>query len=90
MAVIVFNGEEIKTFPPLLRDYANYMVAMKGKSQKTICEYLSDLRTFFRFIKMRKSGQDLDIKEFEKISISDLSAEDVQAVTTQNIIDFIV
>lgn len=90
MAVLTMNGEEMKTFPPLLQDYARYMVAMKGKSPKTICEYLMDLRTFFRFMKMRKSGRELDIKEFEKISISDISAEDVQAVTTQNIIDFVV
>lgn len=90
MAVLTLTGEEIKTFPPLIREYANYMVAIKGKSPKTICEYLLDLRTFYRFIKMRKSGVELDLREFEKISILDITVDDIQSVTTQNIIDFVV
>ena len=48
MAVLTFKSEEFKTFPTVLRDYASYLAAIKGNSEKTVCEYLLDLRTFFR------------------------------------------
>ena len=89
MAVLTFKSEEFKTFPIVLRDYASYMAAIKGNSEKTVCEYLLDLRTFFRFFKMRRDGLDLDEREFEKISISDIGLGEVAAVAPQHIIDFL-
>ncbi len=89
MSVLTFKSEEFKTFPPLLRDYASYLAVIKGNSEKTVCEYLLDLRTFFRFMKMRKSGDSLSIDEFEKISISDIVIEDIREVSAQHIIDYL-
>ncbi len=83
------NNEEYKTFPLVLKDYASYLVAIKGNSDKTVAEYLLDLRTFFRFLKMREENLDLSTDEFEKISIRDLTLDDVKAVTSQNIIDYL-
>lgn len=90
MAVLKLTGDEIKTFPAVLRDYANHMVAVRGISEKTICEYLLDLRSFFRFYKMKKDDLSLSLDELEAMSISDIREADVKAVTREMIIDFIV
>ena len=46
MSVLTFKSDEFRTFPIVLREYASYMNAIKGNSEKTVCEYLLDLRTF--------------------------------------------
>ena len=89
MSVLTFKSEEFKSFPTVLRDYASYLAAIKGNSEKTVCEYLLDLRTFFRFTIMKASGISLDLREFEKISIKNIGVNDVEAVTPQIIIDFL-
>ena len=90
MSVLTFKSDEFKTFPAVLRDYANYMVAIKGISEKTVCEYLLDLRTLFRFIIMSERGERLDKKEFEEISISSVTLEDIKRVTPERIIEFLI
>ncbi len=89
MSVLTFKSSEFKTFPSVLRDYASYMSAIKGNAEKTICEYLLDLRTFFRYIIMKKGGEELKADKFEKISISEITIEDVREVTPQIIIDYL-
>ncbi len=89
MSVLTFKSDEYKSFPAVLQNYASYSAAIKGNSEKTVCEYLLDLRTFFRFIHTRKNNLNPTRDEFEKISISDLTLEEIQAVTPQVIIDFL-
>ena len=83
------DNPEFKTFPRFLRDYANYLSGVEGKSEKTICEYLLDLRTFFRFYIMTRDELDLPMDELEKISIHDLTLSDAAEVDTQMIVNFI-
>ncbi len=83
------DNQEFKTFPRFLRDYANYLSGVDGKSEKTICEYLLDLRTFFRFFIMTRDELDLPMDELEKISIHDLTLSDAAEVDTQMIVNFI-
>ncbi len=89
MSVLTFKSEEFNTFPPVLKEYAQNLALIKGNSEKTVCEYLLDLRTFFRYNKMKKSGENLSPEEFEKISISDLSIEDIREVTNSAILDYL-
>ena len=89
MAVLTFKSQEFNTFPPIMKEYASYVNVIKGNSEKTICEYLLDLRTFFIFYIMKKRGEQLDTREFEKIDISCIGLEDVRAITPQNILDFL-
>jgi len=89
MSVLTFKSEEFKTFPQFLRDYAQYLAFIKGNDEKTACEYLLDLRTFFRFIAMRRTGIALERDEFEKISIREMTINDIKAISTQNIVDFL-
>ncbi len=90
MAVLRFKTDEFRAFPAVLKDYASYQNAVKGNSEKTICEYLLDLRTFFRYIKMKSEGKELYGEEFEKISISDLSIEDIKEVKSTDILEFLI
>ena len=90
MAQMTFKSADYKALPVFLQDYSSYNWTIKGNSEKTICEYLLDLRTFFRFMKMRRAGEDWDEKEFEEVSISDITLEDANKVTPQNILDFLV
>ena len=89
MSVLTFKSDEFKTFPTILRDYASYLAVIKGNSEKTVCEYLLDLRTFFRFTIMRNNGDSFTPEEFEKISIKNIGIEDIRAISPQNIIDYL-
>jgi site-specific recombinase XerD len=90
MAVLTFKSDEFRAFPPVLKEYASHMHVIKGNSEKTICEYLMDLRTFFRYRKMMESGNQVYGEDFEKISISDLSIDDIRRVRSTDIIEFII
>lgn len=90
MAVLTMNSDEYKTFPAILREYAEYTVAIKGNSEKTVCEYLLDLRTFFRFMIMKWEDLELPMDEFEKLSIKRIGVEDVRRVTQKNIIEYLI
>ncbi len=89
MAVLTFKSEEIKTFPPILREYASHTGTIKGNSEKTVCEYLLDLRTFFRYVKVKDEVFNLTKDEFEKIDIRGLTLKDIEAVTPSTIMEFL-
>ena len=89
MAVLTLKSDDFKRFPQILKDYASYTVTIKGNSEKTVCEYLLDIRTFFRYLKMKKAGDDLSREEFEKLSISDLTIDNIREVTTEKVIEFL-
>ncbi len=89
MSVLTLKSDEFKTFPSFLREYASYIVTIKGNSEKTVCEYLLDLRTFFRFRILRQENGTYERSEFEKISISSLTLNDVCRVTPADIIEYL-
>ena len=91
MATLTLKNDntELHTFPRFLRDYANYLSAVEGKSEKTICEYLLDLRTFFRYMIMIEEDLSLSMDELEKISIKHLTLNDVNRVDSQLVVNFI-
>lgn len=89
MAVLTLKGEEFKTFPPIIREYASYVAAIKGNSEKTVCEYLLDLRTFFRYYKVISGGGAPDEVDFEKILISDITLDDANKIDSKFIVDFL-
>lgn len=90
MAVLTMKSSEMKTFPPILREYAGHMVTIKGNSEKTVCEYLLDLRTFFRFRIMKEKNEDLTRDEFEKISILSVDEREIKSVSQRSIIEYLV
>lgn len=88
--VLTLKSDEFKTFPAVLKEYANYMYSIKGNSEKTVCEYLLDLRTFFRYRINLENGSGYDKDEFEKIDIKSLSVDDICRIRPSDIIEFMV
>lgn len=78
-----------QTLPPLVREYATYKAVIQNASEKTISEYMLDLRTFFRFLKAR----DLNIlptsDEFETINISTVDLDYIKHITVEDIYEFL-
>lgn len=89
MSVLTMKSEEYKTFPAILREYAEYHVVIKNNSEKTVCEYLLDLRTFFRFMITKWEDIDPSPLEFEKISIKHIGADEVKRITQKHIIEYL-
>ena len=55
-------------FPPIVQEFAAYKSAIQGCSEKTVGEYLLDLRTFFRFLLAR----DRDLSYLSGIKQTDI------------------
>lgn len=72
---------------PVIRDYLLYMQTVKGKSPKTVDEYFSDIRTFFRFIKVSR-GIESASTPFEDIKVDDVDIELIRSVTLQDAYEF--
>lgn len=80
----------IETMPPLVKDFAAYKLTIQGCSQKTVDEYLSDLRLFFKYVYAKRNGVDILSDSFEQISIARLDTDFICAVTTDEIYDFFI
>lgn len=78
---------QINNAPPIIKDYLLYMQTVKGKSVKTIDEYYTDLRTFFRFIKVSRGLVASDIP-YTEISINDIDIDLIKTVTLTDIYEF--
>lgn len=89
MAVLTLKSEEMKAFPPIIRDYASYKSVIEGCSEKTVCEYLLDLRTFFRYLAAEKQGIDTESEAFSEIDISYVNEDTVRQVTGSEIYAFL-
>ncbi|MBQ7376067.1 MAG: tyrosine-type recombinase/integrase [Clostridia bacterium] len=79
----------LKSLPPLVREFASYKAVMQNASEKTISEYLLDLRTFFRFLLARDADIDMSSEEFEKIDISGVDLDYIKNITTEDIYEFL-
>ncbi|MGO1470502.1 MAG: tyrosine recombinase XerC [Tissierella sp.] len=74
--------------PTILDDYLNYMEFIKGISSNTTKEYFLDLRTFFKFLKIRYGLIDRKT-EFRDIDIEDVDIELIKKVTIQDLHSYI-
>lgn len=80
--------EILETSPEILRNFLGYLQTVKGKSSKTVEEYFCDLRTFFRYLKI-KSGKVKSDEEFKNISIMDITIDNIRKITLINIYEYI-
>ena len=80
--------EELKDFPQLVQDYFVYQRAIRNKSELTVLEYASDLRSFLRFLK-HKDNIFSDSKNFNEIVISDFPEDKILCVTNKDAIAFL-
>ena len=72
---------------PLIKEFLFYLETIKGRSPKTIDEYFSDLRLFFRFIKIRKGVVPRDT-DYKDIGIDDVDLEFVSSVKYIDALEF--
>lgn len=73
---------------PLVRDFLNYMLTIRGRSPKTTHEYFLDLRTFFRYMKRQKCGIPPETP-FEQIEIDDVDLAFIRDITLSDVYDFL-
>ncbi len=80
---------DLSEFPKHIREFAAYKLTIQQCSQKTVTEYLSDLRTFCRFMLANKKGIDKNSEDFQKIDISGLELDFFAGITSGDIYAFI-
>lgn len=80
--------EELKEFPVVMQDYFIYQTAIKNKSELTVLEYASDLRSFIRFLLYKENMFSDDIV-FNKIKISDYPEEKILKATSKDAVAFL-
>ncbi|MBE6596040.1 MAG: recombinase XerC [Ruminococcaceae bacterium] len=78
-----------ETLPSLVREFASYKSAIQNCSEKTVSEYMLDLRTFFRFLLARDKNISPDSEAFEQIDISGVDLDYIKNITTEDIYAFI-
>lgn len=83
------NKRDYSDAPPLLKDFVVYLQLVKNRSELTVLNYYSDLRTFFRFYKLR-AGRVSDDKSFSDIDIADISEDDIKAVDLALVQEFLI
>ena len=88
MSILTLKSEEMKAFPPIIRDFASYKSVIEGCSEKTVCEYLMDLRTFFRYLEAERLGIDTESDAFNEIDIREIDEKYICAVTGSQIYAF--
>ena len=76
--------------PQLLKDYLVYLQLVKNRSELTVLNYYTDLRTFFRFYKIKTGRASDDPAEFQNISITDITEADIKSVDLMMAQDFLI
>lgn len=80
----------VAEFSPIVREFASYKSVIQGCSQRTVDEYLLDLRTFFRFLLCQNQEDILhDPEAFSKVSVLEVDLAMLQEVTTDQIYMFL-
>ena len=79
----------LDSLPSLVREYASYKSVIQNASEKTVSEYLLDLRTFFRFLRARDLHISVESEDFEKIDIRDIDLEYINHITMEDIYEFL-
>ncbi len=95
---IIYNHNEViimsteynpKDYPPALRDFASYKLAIAGCSRQTVNEYMRDLRAFFRFVIADRTGTDPSSDEGAKIKIDKVDIEFLRSVEVTEIYNYL-
>lgn len=79
--------EYLDQCPPVLRDYLGYMETVKGRSDKTMNEYFTDLRLFLRYLK-RTRGLVPSDTPMDEIDIADVDIALLRSVTLSDAYSF--
>ena len=81
--------EDLRNMPQSVQEFITYLRVIKGKSDLTTLEYASDLRTFFRYMKMIRGLSPAEY-EFEQIDISDIDDAFVASITLMDAYNYMI
>lgn len=76
-------------FSAPVREFASYKSSIQGCSNKTVEEYLLDLRTFFRYLIAKDKGIDPESDEFLNIDVKSVDLDYLGRITTDQIYEFL-
>lgn len=79
----------VEEFSSLIQEYASYKLTIQGCSEKTVEEYLCDLRTFFRYLIARERGIPFESDDFFSIDISGIGLSDLEKLRAEDLYDFL-
>ena len=79
----------INEFSQLIQEFAAYKSSIQGCSQKTVQEYLLDLRTFFRYLLAREMDIDMESDAFQEIDISSVGLDRLAKIRPEDLYDFL-
>ena len=85
----MINLSDLSEFPDLIQKFAAHKMTVQSCSEKTVTEYLFDLRTFCRFMVSKLNGMPLDAESLKLVRIADLDESFFRSVTEENIYDFL-
>ncbi len=77
-----------KEFPQIVREYLFYTQTIKGRSERTVQAYAVDLKTFFRYLNVRKKLVSENIP-FEEIEIQNIDLDLLRQVTLTDLYEFL-
>ncbi len=80
---------ELEQFPRIVIEYKNYKLGIQGCSEKTVNEYLLDLRIFLKYVIAQKNKINIESEDFIKIDISKVDVNFLKEITTETIMEFL-
>ncbi len=81
--------EEMAEMPQCVNEFVTYLSIIKGKSDLTVLEYASDLRTFFRFMKKIR-GLTSPEESFDEINIKDIDTDFIASITLSDAYNYLI
>ena len=79
-----YTPSDYSNAPQFLQDFMFYLMTIKGRSKLTVENYFLDLRSFFRFMKVRRALAPKNCPQ-DQVDISDLDFSIVESVTLNDI-----
>lgn len=79
----------LNEFSQQVQQFAIYKRTIQGCSEKTVNEYMLDLRTFFRYLLAMEQGIDPCSEDFVHIDIRGVDADYLSRVKTEQIYEFL-
>lgn len=80
---------DLDMFPDCMREFANYKRAIQGCSAKTVEEYMTDLRTFSKYLVITTGGGELTEEALSSVVIKDLTLDFFAAVRPSQITEYL-
>ena len=76
-------------FSEQVQQFAIYKRTIQGCSDRTVNEYMLDLRTFFRYLLAIEKGIEIESEEFTQIDVRGIDAEYLSRIKTEQIYNFL-